>query len=164
MLGALAGRGSSRVLVLSEFADGARVTDALRAGAYGCVTDHAEDDELLRAVETVAGGGFHISPVLASRLRAEIRLPRVAAAPPILGRRETETLRWLASGLTHGEIARRMGLTETTVSTYVKRIRIKLDVRNKAELTRIAIELGLLDTDADTAVQPRRALPAWQAS
>lgn len=142
-IGALAER--SRVLVLSDFADGVRMTDVLRAGAYGCVIDHADDDELLRAVDTVARGGFHVSPGLASRLRSELSRP-AASVPSVLGRREVETLRWLAAGLTHGQIARRMGLTETTVSTYVKRIRGKLNVGNKADLTRLAIEWGLLES------------------
>jgi DNA-binding CsgD family transcriptional regulator len=61
-----------------------------------------------------------------------------------LGRREVETLRWVARGLTHRQIGTRMGLTEETVNTYLKRIRAKLGVHNKALLTRRAIELGYL--------------------
>ncbi|RSM62104.1 hypothetical protein DMB66_22730 [Actinoplanes sp. ATCC 53533] len=67
--------------------------------------------------------------------------------------REIETLRWIASGFTHAQIATRMGLSTTTVDTYAKRIRAKLNVSNKAELTRVAIELGHV-------VQRRRAAPA----
>ncbi|MEU2620650.1 response regulator transcription factor [Streptomyces sp. NPDC007157] len=135
-----------RVLVVADFAGWQPVTDALRAGAYGCVGKQAGEQELLRAVETVALGGLHIAPGLATRLHHELRLP--AGTPsPALAHREREALRLLATGLTHGQIARRMGLTEATVSTYVKRIRNKLNVRNKADLTRKAIELGLLQED-----------------
>jgi ATP/maltotriose-dependent transcriptional regulator MalT len=56
-----------------------------------------------------------------------------------------------AAGLTHRQIARRMMLTEATVSTYVKRIRNKLGVGNKADLTRKAFELGLFPEHHDAA-------------
>ena len=59
-----------------------------------------------------------------------------------LGPREVETLRWIPHGLTHAEIARRMGLTLATVNTYAKRIRGKLKVGSRSDLTRIAIELS----------------------
>lgn len=138
-----------RVLVISDFAGRQPVADALRAGAYGCVTRHADDQELRRAVDTVALGGLYVAPRLEARLRAELQV--AVPARLVLGRREAETLRLLATGLTHGQIARRMNLTEATVSTYVKRIRIKLKVGNKADLTRKAIELGLLSGDARVA-------------
>lgn len=147
LIGELTPRG--RVLVISDFADRQPVAGALRAGAYGCVTRQAGDDELLRAVATVALGGLHVAPSLAARLHTELQL---SVPPPlVLARREAEALRLLAAGLTHGQIARRMNLTEATVSTYVKRIRSKLNVGNKADLTRKAIELGLLREDAKVA-------------
>jgi DNA-binding NarL/FixJ family response regulator len=59
-----------------------------------------------------------------------------------LAPREVQTLQLIARGLTHAAAARELGLTEATVNTYVKRIRSKLHVGNKAELTRRAIELG----------------------
>jgi DNA-binding NarL/FixJ family response regulator len=142
-----------RVLVIADFDDRQLVTVALRAGAYGCVCKQTDDDELLCAVGTVARGGVHVAPGLAARLHAELRQPSVGP-PPTLARREAETLRWLAAGLTHGQIARRMALTEATVSTYVKRIRNKLNVGNKADLTRKAIELGLLQKEAATEAAP----------
>jgi DNA-binding NarL/FixJ family response regulator len=144
-VGRLAVRG--RVLVVSDFDGWESVTDTLRAGAHGCVSRQADDDELLRGVSTVAGGGMHLDAGLARRLHSELRRPATAAASA-LARRELETLRWIAAGLTHGQVARRMDLTEATVSTYVKRIRGKLNVGNKADLTRKAIELGLLPDDA----------------
>ncbi|MFF3561799.1 LuxR C-terminal-related transcriptional regulator [Streptomyces sp. NPDC002574] len=137
---------SGRVLVVADFAGWQPVTEALRAGAFGCVSKQADEEELLRAVETVALGGLHIAPGLATRLHSELRQPASTPAPA-LAHREREALRLLATGLTHGQIARRMGLTEATVSTYVKRIRNKLNVRNKADLTRKAIELGLLQDE-----------------
>ncbi|NED80572.1 response regulator transcription factor [Streptomyces sp. SID11233] len=137
-----------RILVVSDFTGPLLVTDALRAGAHGCVCRRADDEELLLAITTVARGGLHVSAGLAPKLHAELERPTPTPLPA-LALRETETLGWLASGLTHGQIARRMDLTEATVSTYVKRIRNKLNVGNKADLTRKAIELGLLLDDAE---------------
>jgi DNA-binding NarL/FixJ family response regulator len=147
---------SGRVLVIADFGWHA-VTDALRSGAFGCVSRKAAEDELLRAVETVGQGGLYVSPGLANRLHMELQNP--AEGPErSLTHREQEALRWLAMGLTHGQIARRMGLTETTVSTYVKRIRSKLNVGNKADLTRKAIEMGLVQ---NVTPSPVASLPGF---
>ncbi|MEU6201627.1 response regulator transcription factor [Streptomyces sp. NPDC047061] len=151
---------SGRVLVVADIVGGQPVTQALRAGAFGCVDQQADERELLRAVETVAGGGLHIAPGLAPRLHSELRHPSSPVAPP-LTQREREALRLLALGLTHGQIARRMGLAEVTVSTYVKRIRGKLGAGNKAELARKAIEMGLLREDSP---ETRVLLPGFPRS
>jgi DNA-binding NarL/FixJ family response regulator len=121
-------------------------TDVLRvvsSGAHGLVTSYTDDDEFLVAAAVVAGGGFYVTASVAPQLARELsRYDRVD--PQGLANREIETLVSVARGLTHGQIARRMGLTEATVNTYVKRIRAKLNAGNKAELTRKAIELGYL--------------------
>jgi DNA-binding NarL/FixJ family response regulator len=145
-----------RVLLFVDLPAGQYVADALRAGVHGLVTRLADDQELLHAVAAVARGGLYLSAEQASRALSELREP-TAAASPTLAPRETETLRWLAAGFTHGQIARRMDLTEATVSTYVKRIKNKLNLGNKADLTRKAIELGLLETGMDPATALRRA-------
>ncbi|MGW1837514.1 helix-turn-helix transcriptional regulator [Streptomyces sp. BBFR2] len=131
------------VLLVSGFIQPYRLLGAVRAGVLGCVTDEVDDEELLRAVDTVVTGGFHLSATLVPRLRSELEQPG-GIEPRSLARRELEALRLLAQGLTHGQIGRRMGLSEATVSTYIKRVRAKLNVGNKADLTRTAIELGLL--------------------
>ncbi len=116
---------------------------AMRAGARGCITRHSEQSAVLDAMRTVVRDGFYVCPRLAGRLRAELANP-LEDDPGTLAPREIETLRWIAIGLTHGQIALRMGVSPATVNTYAKRIRSKLNVRNKAELTRMAIELGHL--------------------
>ncbi|WP_433893702.1 LuxR C-terminal-related transcriptional regulator [Streptomyces sp. CA-111067] len=139
---------SGRVLLVAESGVPGLSAEVLGAGAYGCVTRHSDDDVLIAAVRTVAQGGLYLSPEFAPRLHADLREPP-AGPTPVLARREIQTVRWIAAGLTHGQVARRMNLTEATVSTYVKRIRNKLNVGNKADLTRRAIELGLLDDSPD---------------
>jgi DNA-binding NarL/FixJ family response regulator len=149
------------VLVVSaagDRLDSAGVLAALRAGVFGVVARDADDDELLMAVEAVAHGRLYLSAELAQYVHAE--LGKGAGEPRRLAPREAEALRWIARGCTHGQIARRMGLTEETVNTYVKRIRAKLNAGNKAELTRMALELGYLTEESETAtaevLHPRR--------
>lgn len=67
-----------------------------------------------------------------------------------LSKRETEVLRHISNGLTHDQVARRLGISRHTVDTYVKRIRTKLGVGNKAELTRAAV-LGRYESRRDGA-------------
>ena len=137
---------AGRVICVGELADAQHLNAVMRAGANGCVSDLVDAEELLLAIRAVARGGMHVSPSLSALLHSALREPE-APPPTTLAPRETETLGWLAVGLTHREIAKRRGLTEATVSTYVKRIRGKLNARNMAELTRVAIELGLLDLE-----------------
>jgi DNA-binding CsgD family transcriptional regulator len=65
-----------------------------------------------------------------------------------LSPREREVLHQVARGLTHGQIASMMGISRHTVDTYVKRIRSKLDLANKAELTRAAVLGGYVNRPA----------------
>ena len=100
-------------------------SDAVPAGAAATVDWLAAPDNLIATVLRIAGD------------------PGPPPSTP-LGRREVEALRLVARGLTHRQIGTRMGLTEETVNTYLKRIRRKLGAHNKALLTRRAIELGYL--------------------
>ncbi len=117
---------------------------AVRAGACGYVTKLADPPMLVAAVHTVASGGFALSSRLADILRGELAAAPAAAgtaaATPALSPREEEALDLIAGGLTHAQAASRMGVSRATVDTYVERIRAKLQVGNKAELARAAIE------------------------
>jgi DNA-binding NarL/FixJ family response regulator len=130
-------------LVSSSWDQPPTLVAAIRAGARGVITRYTEQHAVRQAVLTVAGGGLSIAPEMTERFMAELARPAdvddCGLAP-----REVETLRWIALGFTHSQIATRMGLSQATVNTYAKRIRAKLNVNNKAELTRVAIELGHL--------------------
>lgn len=69
--------------------------------------------------------------------------PLVEAPTPTLAPRERETLRHIAAGRTYLQTARHMGLSQHTVDAYLRRIRAKLGINSTAELTRLAISLGL---------------------
>jgi len=131
----------ARVLVISASGQASDVVGAIRAGASGYVTKHAESQMFVAAVETVAAGGFAMSSQLADILQAGFAVqPPTAAADPQLSAREEETLALIAKGLTHAQVANRIGVSKATVDTYVERIRAKLQVGNKAELTRAALQ------------------------
>jgi two-component system, NarL family, nitrate/nitrite response regulator NarL len=137
---------STKVLVMSASGSPADVVGAIRAGASGYVTKQSEPDVFVAAVETVAVGGFALSPRLADILHAELARPHPAAGGvpasggvPRLSAREEEALELIASGFTHSQVATRMGVSKATVDTYIERVRTKLQVGNKAELTRAAL-------------------------
>ena len=128
-----------RVLVMSASRRRPDVLAALRAGADGYLTKDTDDAEFLAAVRTVAGGGFSLSSSVADVLEAETR----STPGPELSVREAEALGWIARGFTHAQTAQRMGISASTVDSYVERIRRKLGLGNKAQLTAKAIELRL---------------------
>ena len=134
-----------RVLVMSASGRPEDVVAAIKAGADGYLTKDADDDAFFTGVEQVAAGGFFLSSQLADMLHAGLDQGEAASKDPPLAPREEETLRYIAQGFTHAQTASRMGVSQATVETYIKRIRGKLGLGNKADLTRKAIELGQLD-------------------
>ena len=136
------------VLVL----DNAAVPDPapyLRAGASGVITKRATSERVVGAVHAVVRG-VTTSPADEPDVGAET--PDLSPGPAdgdsvasLLSGRELQVLRQISRGLTHGQIATRLGISPHTVDTYVKRIRAKLGVGNKAELTRVALAGRLLD-------------------
>ncbi|MEU7870001.1 LuxR C-terminal-related transcriptional regulator [Dactylosporangium sp. NPDC049140] len=84
------------------------------------------------------GGRVRTLGQLADLVRATLVEPAPAAGA--LSPREQQTLDLIASGFTHAQVASRMGVRKATVDTYVERIRAKLQLGNKAELTRAALD------------------------
>jgi DNA-binding NarL/FixJ family response regulator len=133
-----------RVVLTSTWEQPPNLLAVVRAGARACLTRRCEQDAVVDALHVVALGGFYLCAPLVDRFHAELR--RAPQDDPTgLAPREIETLRWIALGFTQSQIASRMGLSQATVNTYAKRIRNKLSAGNKAELTRMAIELGYLN-------------------
>ncbi len=139
----------SRVLVLSASAERGDVLDAIKAGATGYLVKSASAAELVAAVRATAAGQAVFTPGLAGLVLGEYR--RIASAPsgrdephrPALTDRETEVLRMVAKGLSAKQIATRLGLSHRTVENHVQATLRKLQLANRVELTRYAIEQGL---------------------
>jgi DNA-binding NarL/FixJ family response regulator len=138
---------SSRVLVLSASDERDDVLEAVKAGATGYLVKSASKSELSDAVRATAAGRAVFTPSLAGLVLGEYR--RIAQSPdpglarPSLTERETEVLRYVAKGLSAKQIAERLSLSHRTVENHVQATFRKLQVANRVELTRYAIEHGL---------------------
>lgn len=134
----------TRVLVLSASGESDDVLEAVKAGASGYLVKSASLDELDDAVSRTAQGDAVFSPGLAGLLLGEYR--RLQDQPddaPVLTDRETEVLRLVSRGLSARQIADRLTLSHRTVENHVQNTLRKLQLHNRVELTRYAIEHGL---------------------
>jgi DNA-binding NarL/FixJ family response regulator len=134
-----------RVLVLSASGEQADVLEAVKAGATGYLVKSASAAELVDAVRRTAAGESVLSPGLAGLLLGEYRRTEVEDDAPRLTARETEVLRLVAKGLTAKQAAERLGLSHRTVENHVQNTLAKLQLHNRAQLVRYAVEKGLAD-------------------
>ncbi|MBX9393179.1 response regulator transcription factor [Streptomyces sp. TRM72054] len=143
-----------RVLVLSASGEHADVLEAVKSGATGYLLKSASTEELLDAVRRTAVGDPVFTPGLAGLVLGEYR--RLASDPapgaatdadepgaPRLTDRETEVLRLVAKGLSYKQIAERLVISHRTVQNHVQNTLGKLQLHNRVELVRYAIERGL---------------------
>ncbi|WP_316520809.1 response regulator transcription factor [Kitasatospora brasiliensis] len=140
-----------RVLVLSASGEHQDVLEAVKSGATGYLLKSAGREELLDAVRRTAVGDAVFTPGLAGLVLGEFRrlaaepAPASAPAAPQLTARETEVLRLVAKGLSYRQIADRLVLSHRTVQNHVQNTLGKLQLHNRVELVRYAIEQGLDD-------------------
>jgi DNA-binding NarL/FixJ family response regulator len=118
-----------QVLVLTSFSDGGRVTEALDAGAAGYLLKDAEPTELLTAIRAVANGQSPLDPRVARTFLQTRRSP--TTAEPELTDREQEVLALLALGLANKQIARRLGIQESTVKAHLTSVFQRIGVRDR---------------------------------
>ena len=139
----------TRILVLSASGEHADVLEAVKAGAAGYLVKSASAEELLAAVQRTADGFPVFTPGLAGLVLGEYRrladTDRSGPAVPALTDRETDVLRLVAKGLTARQIGERLGVSHRTVETHVQSTLRKLQLHNRVQLARYAIEQGLVD-------------------
>ncbi|WP_198171138.1 MULTISPECIES: response regulator [Actinoplanes] len=128
-----------RILMLSASGEHRDVLDAVKAGATGYLLKSAGRQEFLDAVRSTADGDPVFTAGLAGLVLGEYRRP----GGPRLTERETEVLRLVAKGLSYKQIAERLVLSHRTVQNHVQNTLGKLQMHNRAELVRYAIEQGL---------------------
>ena len=142
---------SARVLILSASGEQEDVLAAVKAGATGYLVKSASREQLIEAVRRTAAGDPVFTPGLAGLVLGEYRRlsDPVADDPdrPQLTERETEVLRMVATGMSYKQIAERLVLSHRTVQNHVQNTLRKLQLHNRVELTRWAIEQGLDDPD-----------------
>jgi DNA-binding NarL/FixJ family response regulator len=133
------------VLVLSMHPEDQYAVRVLRAGAAGYVTKESAPAKLVQAIRKVVRGGKYVSPSLAERLVFDLGADKDKAPHELLSDREYQVLCLISSGKTVSQIADELALSIKTVSTYRVRILEKLKMKNNAEMTRYAIQEGLVD-------------------
>ncbi|WP_460864080.1 response regulator [Rhodococcus aerolatus] len=141
---------ATRVLVLSASGEQSDVLEAVKAGASGYLVKSASAEELERAVRATAAGQAVFTPGLAGLVLGEYRRMSATPAPargepelPTLTERETEVLRHVAKGMSAKQVAAKLVISHRTVENHVQSTLRKLQLANRVELTRYAIEHGL---------------------
>jgi DNA-binding NarL/FixJ family response regulator len=147
------------VVVLTSYSDDASVLAALRSGARGFLTKDAGAADILQAVSEVSRGKALLDPGVQRRLVEVIVSGAIPEGPGAgaggtsawpdgagnggLTRREAEVLAEIAAGLSNGEIAAKLFISDTTVKTHVNHLLVKTRMRDRAQLVGYAYRLGL---------------------
>jgi RNA polymerase sigma factor (sigma-70 family) len=146
----------AKVVILTTFEQDDYIFGALNAGASGFLLKRTSPEELLAAIHSVAAGDSLLSPSVTRRV-----IDRMAQHPASeaafderldeLTPREREVLEQVARGLSNGEIAAALVIEESTVKTHVKRILMKLRLRDRVQAVIFAYESGLTRPGPKTA-------------
>jgi DNA-binding NarL/FixJ family response regulator len=144
-----AGDDRPRVLVLTTFDLDEYVYEALRAGASGFLFKDTPPERLLEAIHIVAAGTMLFAPSVTQRLVEAYahRAGGTGTAVPaldVLTPRETEVLRWVATGRSNIEIAEELVVSEATVKTHLNRTMAKLGLASRAQAVVVGYETGLV--------------------
>jgi DNA-binding NarL/FixJ family response regulator len=135
----------TEVIALTSVLEDDKVIGAVRAGAIGYLLKDTQADELIRAIKGAAAGQAQLSRAAAERLIREVRAPE---SPEALTERETDVLRLLATGQSNKEIARTLGVNESTIKSHVSSILGKLGVQGRTQAALHAARIGLVPTSA----------------
>ncbi|WP_216893777.1 response regulator transcription factor [Nocardia alni] len=142
---------STAVIVLTTYSDDESIAGALQAGARGYLTKDAGRTEIAAAIRAAAAGQSSFDATVLQRLVAALSDPAVGPAreqpaapkPDGLTSREAEVLGLIGQGLSNGEIAGRLFISETTVKTHINNVFAKIGARNRADAVRYAYRHGL---------------------
>jgi DNA-binding NarL/FixJ family response regulator len=145
---------SPRVLMLTTFGEDEYVYEAMKAGASGFLLKDVRPEQLAEAVRVVAAGDSLLAPAITQRLIAEfVRRPPPGSGAPTelseLTERELEVLKLIARGLSNGEIASALFVSEATVKTHVTHVLTKLKLRDRVQAVVLAYESGLVHPGAE---------------
>ena len=137
----------TKILILTTFEEDDYIFGGLRAGASGFLLKRTRPEDLIAAVHTIAAGESLLSPSVTRRVIDRMAAQPAPEARPIeadqLPPREREVLELIARGLSNAEIAEALVIEASTVKTHVKRILMKLDLRDRVQAVIYAYENGL---------------------
>jgi DNA-binding NarL/FixJ family response regulator len=144
------GATETKVVMLTTFDMDEYVYEALRAGASGFLLKDVPPEQLVEGIRSVGSGEALLAPSITRRVIEEFvrRPPESVRTPPPelaeLTERELEVLRQVARGLSNGEIAKELFVSETTVKTHVSHILMKLRLRDRVQAVVFAYESGVV--------------------
>jgi DNA-binding NarL/FixJ family response regulator len=149
----------ARVLILTTFEQDDYIFDALRAGASGFLVKRTRPEELIAAVHTIGAGDSLLSPSVTRRVinrMAQQPTPHLVDQAKLrhLTPRERDVLKLIARGLANREIATELVVEESTVKTHVKRILMKLQLRDRVQIVIFAYESGVNRPATETNPAP----------
>jgi len=132
------------VLIMSMHPEDQYALRAIKAGASGYLGKDPIHSDLIRAVQTVLMGKKFITPTVAEKLANALNSDNNKSLHEKLSDREFEVFRLQAEGKQVSEIADKLSLSVTTVSTYRSRVMDKLNMKSNSDLTRYALENGII--------------------
>ena len=133
------------VVILTIHPESQYALRILKAGAAGYLTKASADEQLVKAIRKVNGGGKYISPTLAEKIAFALDGDASGPLHESLSDREYQVLCLIGSGRTVSQIADDLALSVKTVSTYRARILEKMHMDNNAELIHYAVQNALVE-------------------
>jgi two-component system, NarL family, invasion response regulator UvrY len=133
-----------RVLVLTMYPEDQYALRVFQAGGDGFLSKSTVSDELILAIRRVAADRKYVTPTVAEQLAQHLGAPEPRRSHETLSPRELQTLRLIAAGKSSGDIARELGVSIKTVSTFRYRLLTKLELKNNVEIAHYAVEHGLI--------------------
>jgi len=133
------------VLILSFHPEHRFAVRALKAGAAGYLTKESAAEEVVQAVRKIASGGKYVSASLAEQLATELDEEGGKPLHETLSDREFQVMRLIAAGKKSSDIAEELAVSVNTVNTYRMRIFVKMKMQSNVELSRYAVEHGLIE-------------------
>lgn len=140
-------RPAVKVVVMTASESAETLIDAVAGGAQGYLSKRTTCEELRQAIITAHGGGSVVTPALAKHLLQEFShraRGETSTVRAVVGPREVEILRALARGKTDNEIGLELSISPRTVQNHLGRIRTKIGLRRRSELTRWAVQHALV--------------------
>jgi DNA-binding NarL/FixJ family response regulator len=133
-----------KVLVLTMYPEDQYALRVFQAGGDGFLSKSTVSDELILAIRRVATDRKYVTPAVAEQLAQHLGAADSRRTHDSLSPRELQTLRLIAAGRSSSEIARELGISVKTVSTFRYRLLTKLELRNNVEIAHYAVEHGLI--------------------
>ena len=135
---------TTRVIVLSMHDDPSFVKRAIELGASGYLLKSVGKEELLRALDIVAGGGSYVQGEITAPLIAHIVEPSKAASVSNLSSRDIKMLEMLAQGLDNRAMAKLLEMSEASIKAQLRTVYARLEVTRRSEAVAVALRLGII--------------------